>query len=151
MRQYSLMNFKIKNKIGMETQRMVSSGQMKYVVKTQWKLSSTGFGIRRPGLESGAVIYYLEQVYLICPCFLICKVRVIIFTLPYCEVLVLLSSDRSRAQLPAGSFRRDSSHLSSLFLFLWQQNFLYGNETSDTLGIETLNQESIHEDFSKFN
>lgn len=82
---------------------------MKYVVKTQWKLSSTGFGIRRPGLESGAVIYYLEQVYLICPCFLICKVRVIIFTLPYCEVLVLLSSDLflalSVSQLSGGDKR----------------------------------------------
>lgn len=50
------MNRKVKNQSGVETQRTMSSVYLKYIVEAQWGLLTSGFGIRRPGLESGAVI-----------------------------------------------------------------------------------------------
>ena len=51
------MNRKVKNQSGVETQRTMSSVYLKYIVKAQWGLLSIGFGIRRPGLESGAISF----------------------------------------------------------------------------------------------
>lgn len=50
------MNSKVKNKSGIETQRTMNSVYLKYIVKAQWGLLLSGFGIRRPGLESGSLI-----------------------------------------------------------------------------------------------